>query len=81
MNKSNLIKLRDYLEEPIAIGNQEGREVYQALLKDIDKNPQISIFEISLAGVNATDASFPRESIVSLAKNFRGEKSFLFNKF
>ena len=35
MNKSNLIKLRDYLEEPIAIGNQEGREVYQALLKDI----------------------------------------------
>lgn len=81
MNKSNLIKLRDFLEEPIAIGNQEGREVYQALLKDIDKNPQISIFEISLAGVDATDASFPRESIVSLAKNLRGEKAFYLTNF
>ena len=53
MNKSNLIKLLDFLEEPIAIGNQEGREVYQALLANIDLFPNTSIFEISLAGVEA----------------------------
>lgn len=81
MNKSNLIKLLDFLEEPIAIGNQEGREVYQALLANIDLFPNTSIFEISLAGVEATDASFPRESVISLAKNLRCEKGFYLTNF
>ncbi|MDX6038514.1 hypothetical protein SH917_23150, partial [Acinetobacter baumannii] len=71
MTKKNFIELRKLVNSSVAFGNQEGREVYQAISMYIDENPDYSIFEVSLRGIDATDASFPRESIVSIAKNFR----------
>ncbi|MFV5361139.1 DNA-binding protein [Acinetobacter oleivorans] len=81
MTKKNFIELRKLVNSSVAFGNQEGREVYQAISMYIDENPDYSIFEVSLRGIDATDASFPRESIVSLAKNFRGEKAFYLTNF
>jgi hypothetical protein len=61
---------------PIFIGNERGRSVFQELQKQIEAVPEIDVFGISLDGISATDASFPRESVVSLAKMLRGEKGF-----
>ncbi len=71
-----LIQLRDYLEEPYAYGNDEGREVFSKLQGLIAKHPDEKVFGISLKGVEVTDASFPRESVISLAKMYKGEKGF-----
>ena len=76
-----MIKLIDHTRDDQPFGNKEGRKVYQELLKIVDDNPGQNVFEISLKGIKATDASFPRESIVSLAKQFRGEKGFYLTDF
>ncbi len=71
-----LVQLIDYLEEPYAYGNDEGRKVFSQMQDVIAEHPDEKIFGISLKGVQVTDASFPRESIVSLAKMYKGEKGF-----
>lgn len=81
MNKRFTIKLLDVVGHPIAIGNEEGREAYQALSRIVDEHPEQVIFEISLDGMTATDASFPRESVINLAKSLRGEKAFFLSGF
>ena len=76
MNESAniIIKLVDIVGDDSAFGNEEGREVFQELSKQLDSYPGRSIFGISLKGIRRTDASFPRESVISLAKAKRGEK-------
>lgn len=71
-----MVQLLDYLNEPYAYGNGEGREVFSKLQGLIAKHPDEKVFGISLKGVEVTDASFPRESVVSLAKMYKGEKGF-----
>jgi hypothetical protein len=70
------LRLRDYTARADVHGNKEGKLVYQSLLEQVENYPDASLFEISLAGITRTDASFPRESVVALAKQFRGEKGF-----
>ncbi len=81
MNGHVTFKLLDLVGDSVAIGNDEGREVYQKLSKLVDQHPNQTVFEISLEGMDATDASFPRESVVSLAKSLRGEKGFFLSGF
>lgn len=57
-------------------GNALGREVFQKLMNKVNATSGAAIFGISLKDVKATDASFPRESVVSLIKLFCGEKGF-----
>jgi len=57
-------------------GNVLGREVFKKLQEVVDSHLNSKVFEISLEGIIATDSSFPRESVVSLAKLLRGEKWF-----
>lgn len=71
-----IIKLFDIIGEDTAFGNEEGREVFQKLSKALDSYPDKKIIGISLKGITRTDASFPRESVISLAKAKRGEKGF-----
>lgn len=70
------IDLKEIVNDDHAFGNDEGREAYMAISKIIDNNPRVKFFGISLKNIKATDASFPRESIISLAKSFKGEKGF-----
>ena len=81
MNATIIINLYDLLGDSTAFGNDEGREVYQKLCTEIDKHPQNQIWGISLQGISRTDASFPRESVISLAKARRGEKGFFLLDF
>lgn len=71
-----IIRLRDFMQSSDAWGHDEGREVYLNLLRTIETHPGNQVFCISLVGVRRTDASFPRESVIELAKRFRGSKGF-----
>jgi len=62
-------------------GNELGRSIFQGLQKEIESTPGTDVFGISLDGITATDASFPRESVVSLVKLHRGEKGFFLEGF
>ena len=76
MNENLVLKLYDLIGDSTAFGNDEGREVYQKLLSAFDAYPNNNIIGISLSGITRTDASFPRESVISLVKAKKGEKGF-----
>ena len=70
------VLLKDVVECDHAFGNDEGRDAYIKISKIVDENPSCNFFAISLDGIRFTDASFPRESVISLAKALKGEKGF-----
>jgi hypothetical protein len=61
-------------------GNAKGKEVFQRLKEFVEAHPEADVFAISLDGIVATDASFPRESVLTLAKQLRAEKGFYLEK-
>lgn len=78
MNETARLHLADYLgASKEGWGNEQGREVYAKLLCAVEEHPGTRVFEISLTGVKRTDASFPRESVVELAKRFRKQLGFV----
>jgi hypothetical protein len=62
-------------------GNRQGQETYKKLKEFFDRNECKQVVEISLEGIKATDASFPRESVISIIKHLNGEKSFYITGF
>jgi hypothetical protein len=78
MNEIVRLRLADFIGgEPEAWGNDRGREVFAQLLGEVERQPGALVFEISLEGVRRTDASFPRESVVELARRFRKQFAFV----
>jgi hypothetical protein len=73
---ATIIELRKLMERDDGWGNEEGRQVFQRLIKAIEDDPGKLVYGISLRGVKRTDASFPRESVVELARRYRGRKGF-----
>lgn len=71
---SSIINLIDFTNDDHPFGNVQGKETFRKLVDYIDKHPSCRIFGISLAGIEATDASFPRESVISVAKHYREDK-------
>ncbi len=77
-----MIKLLDFTNgNDHPFGNTQGRETFNQLLNYIDLHPELKVIELTLKGITATDASFPRESVISLAKHFKGEKWFILSDF
>ncbi len=81
MNESFVINLFDLVGSATPFGNAEGRDAYIKLLSALDTHPNKKIVGISLKGITRTDASFPRESVISLVKAKRGEKGFYLQDF
>jgi hypothetical protein len=55
-------------------GNEQGKRTFRALVDYLDARPALRVIGISLSGIEATDASFPRESVLSVARHFRNER-------
>ncbi len=64
------------MDSPDGWGHKQGQKVYIRLLDLVKNNPGKKIFQVSLEGVQHTDASFPRESVIEIAKKYRGDKGF-----
>lgn len=70
------IQLLDLTNSSHPFGNAQGKEIFRKICDIVDKNPRTIVFGISLAGIEATDASFPRESVIAAAKYYRGQHWF-----
>jgi len=72
------IKLRNFMDGSEGWGREQGRKVYPALLDFVEGRPGVMVFKVSLEGVKRIDISFASETIVELARRFRGNKGFCF---
>lgn len=64
------------MDTPQGWGRDQGREVFQLLIRAVEALPGKLVIEISLKGVERTDISFASETVVEIAKRFRGNKGF-----
>ena len=71
-----VIRLRKFMDEPEGWGRLAGREVYQRLLEFVEANPGVMVFRVSTEGVRRVDISFASETLVELARRYRGSKGF-----
>lgn len=77
MNQNEMIiNLRNFTKDDHPFGNVQGKDVFHKLMEFVDSHPSCNVFGVSLDGIEATDASFPRESVIALARFYRGDKSF-----
>ncbi len=72
------LRLRTYMTEDDGWGRAAGRETHRGLVDFVEANPGILIFRISNEGVRRIDISFASESVVELARRYRGKKGFCF---
>jgi hypothetical protein len=70
------IRLITYMGDSDGWGHVLGRRVYEQLRSLVETHPEELIIRISLEGVERTDISFPRESVVELARSYRGQRGF-----
>lgn len=71
-----VLALRDVMDRPEGWGRAQGREVYQRLLRSVEESPGTIVFKISLKGVKRVDISFASETVVEIARRYRGSKGF-----
>lgn len=82
MNQNSIVvKLRDFTESDRPFGNSQGKAVFRGLADIVESHPGVRVLGVSLQGIEATDASFPRESVISLAKQLRGERGIFLTDF
>ena len=76
MNQGQTIRLRELMARDDGWGTDEGHDVYLKLVRLVEASPSTLVFRISLAGVRRTDASFPRESVMEVARRYRKKVGF-----
>lgn len=77
MNETRaVIRLRDLMDSAQGWGREQGRQVFQRLIQQVEASPGKSVIEVSLRGVERSDISFASETVVELAKRYRGSKGF-----
>jgi hypothetical protein len=64
------------MDEAEGWGRAEGRVVYQRLLDFVEAHPGVTVFRVSTEGVRRVDISFASETLVELARRYRGSKGF-----
>lgn len=74
--KVKVIILKSLMKRSDGWGAEEGMEVANKLIKEVEASVGYIIFNISLEGIEKNDASFARESVVAVAKRYRGNKGF-----
>lgn len=73
--KKNTITFRDLMDSDDGWGREQGMKVHSKLISLIEQSSSV-MFQISMKNVRRIDASFPRESIMDIARRYKGEKGF-----
>lgn len=76
--RTALLLLRDHMDAAEGWGRNQGREVYPRLLAFVESKPGTKVFKVSMRGINRLDLSFISETVVELARRYRGSKGFCF---
>ena len=74
--RARVLGLRDVMDRSDGWGRSQGREVYQRLLRAVEDSPGVLVFKVSMKGVERVDISFASETVVELARRYRGTKGF-----
>jgi hypothetical protein len=69
-----VLALRDFMDRPDGWGREQGRGAYQRLLRAVEASAGNVVIRFSMKGVKRVDMSFASETIVELARRFRGTK-------
>ena len=73
-----MVRLSGLMDYPEGWGRSQGRDVYQKLIEFVENNPGVMVFKVSLRGVQRVDISFASETVVEVARRYRGRKGFCF---
>jgi hypothetical protein len=76
MKQAGRILLRELMGDQDGWGTDEGRAVFGKLIDQVEAHPEVQVFQVSLSGVRRTDSSFPRESVMELARRYRKRLGF-----
>jgi hypothetical protein len=71
-----VLPLRGFMNRSDGWGRDQGREVYHRMLRFVEDSPGTMIFKVSMKGVQRLDISFASETVVELARRYRGSKGF-----
>lgn len=72
------LSLRDYMTSSEVWGRVAGRDVYSRIVEFIETHSGVLIFRVSLKGVTRVDMSFSAETVIEVARRYRGRKGFCF---
>jgi hypothetical protein len=72
------LRLRDFMKDEDGWGRAAGRIVHTKLVEFVETHVGVPIFRVSVAGVKHIDISFASETVVELARRYRGRKGFAF---
>ena len=79
MNENSIvIRLFNFMEGPEGWGRSQGRDVYQKLIVCVENHPGVMVFRVSLDCVRRVDISFASETVIEVARRYRGSKCFCF---
>lgn len=76
--RAGVLALCEVMDRPEGWGRDQGREVYQRLLRSVEEHSGTLIFRVSMKGVRRVDISFASETVVELARRYRSTKGFCF---
>ncbi|MCY3966331.1 MAG: hypothetical protein OXG83_14950 [Acidobacteria bacterium] len=74
--RTPVVVLADLMEADEGWGREKGRAVFQRLLAAVEDHPGATVLRISLRGVSRVDISFASETVVEIARRYRGIKGF-----
>lgn len=72
------LRLREFMNDDDGWGRDSGRVTYRRLMDYVEDHPGVLIYRVSLKGVRRVDISFASETIIELARRYRGQKGFGF---
>ena len=72
--KADVILLRSCMDDAEGWGRAQGREVHQRLIDAVEKKPAVVVYKVSTKDVKRVDISFASETVVELARRYRGAK-------
>lgn len=78
MNESAELRLRPLMDTNEGWGRAAAREVYGRLVDFVESGAGKTVFRVSVNGVKRVDISFASETIVEVARRYRGKKGFCF---
>ena len=76
--ETTTLRLRDFMKSEEGWGREQGREAYSQLLRFVESRSGTILFHVSVQGISRVDISFASETIVELARRYRGAKGFAF---
>lgn len=75
---TSILRLSECMDSDEGWGRDFGREVFRKLIGFVEEHPGVMIFRVSVEGVKRVDISFASETVVELARRYRGQKGFCF---